>query len=635
MAVSPSQDGDSQEGGGRFWRAELSASLVCLLAALAGWRLGTQPAALWAYGIAYLAGGAFAAAESAVRLRRGILDVHFLMLAVAAGAAGLGEWGEGAALLFLFSFSSGLEQFALERTQREIRALLHAAPKTATVLDGTEREVPVDELEPGMRLLVRPGELFPVDGQMLEGETSADESNLTGEAAPVAKRVGDPVYSGTLNQWGAVEVRVERRAQESALQKVVRLIQTAQRMKAPSQRFTDRFGTGYTWVILGLAGGMFLLWWLGFGHAPFRATPGEPSAFYHAMTLLVVASPCALVLSIPSAVLAAIASGARRGVLFRGGAAVEKLGEVSVVAMDKTGTLTTGELRVEEVRSDPPGSEAEVLRLACALEQKSTHPLARAVTRHGLETGVETAPAERVESVTGSGMRAEVGGREVLLGRRHWVLEGAGRAAGFPETLDGVTEVWLRSGALLGRIVLRDAIRPEAPALVKRFRELGLRTLVLTGDRSAAAAHLKQALGLDDVRGELSPEQKLAVVRELGSVGERVAMVGDGVNDAPSIAAAHVGVAMGARGSDAALEQADLVLMQDRLENFLLAYELSGAARRVIRQNLGVSLGVIGVLMIFALCERLPLTLGVLGHEGSTIIVVLNSLRLLWIGRRA
>jgi Cd2+/Zn2+-exporting ATPase len=415
---------------------------------------------------------------------------------------------------------------------------------------------------------------------------------------------------------------------------VVRLIQTAQRMKAPSQRFTDRFGTGYTWVILGLAGGMFLLWWLGFGHAPFRALPGEPSAFYHAMTLLVVASPCALVLSIPSAVLAAIATGARRGVLFRGGAAVEKLGEVNVVAMDKTGTLTTGELRVEEIRSDPAGKEAEVLRLACMLEQKSTHPLARAVVRHGTEVGVEAGQVEHVESVTGQGIRAEFGGEEVRVGRRQWVLEQGGRAGVFEDTGVGVTEVWIRKGELLGRIVLRDAIRPEAAGLVKRFRELGLRMLVLTGDRPAAAAHLKQVLGLEDVRGELSPEQKLSVVRELAAGGSRVAMIGDGVNDAPSIAAAHVGVAMGARGSDAALEQADLVLMQDRLENFLLAYELSGAARRVIRQNLAVSLGVIGVLMVLALSERLQLTLGVLGHEGSTIVVVLNSLRLLWIGHR-
>ena len=634
------QDAGHPEAAGRYWREELGASAVCLLAALTGWWLGERPGAIWAYGAAYLAGGGFAAAESWVRLRRGILDVHFLMLAVAAGAAGLGEWGEGAALLFLFSFSSGLEQFALERTQREIRALLHAAPKTAVVLDGGGRAVPVEELEPGMRLLVRPGELFPVDGLVLKGETSADESNLTGEAVPVGKREGASVYSGTLNLWGAVEVRVERRARESALQKVVRLIQTAQRMKAPSQRFTERFGTGYTWVILGLAVAMFFVWWLGLGHAPFRAVPGEPSAFYHAMTLLVVASPCALVQSIPSAVLAAIATGARRGVLYRGGAAVEKLGEVSVVAMDKTGTLTTGELRVEEICSEPAGHEVEVLRLACALEEKSTHPLARAVVRHGVESGVESVMADRLESVTGNGIRAEVGGREVRLGRRAWVLEGSGLEAGardavFGETGGGVSEVWLRSGELMGRIVLRDAIRPGALELVKRFRALGLRMLVLTGDRPAAAAHLKQALGLEDVRGELSPEQKLEVVRGLSAAGERVAMVGDGVNDAPSIAAAHVGVAMGARGSDAALEQADLVLMQDRLENFLLAYELSGAARRVIRQNLGVSLGVICLLMVLALGERLQLTVGVLGHEGSTILVVLNSLRLLWIGRGA
>ncbi len=615
------------------WKQELVLSGACLAATLLGWGFSQGPVSASAYLLAYLSGGWYAARESWARLRLRVVDVHFLMLAVAAGAGALGHWNEGGMLLFLFSFSGALERFALERTQREIRSLLHAAPKTAAVIGptGAEQILPVDQLIAGMRVLVRPGELFAVDAEVSRGETAADESNLTGEAVPVAKQVGSVVLSGTLNLWGVVEATVIRPAQESALQKVVRLIQTAQRTKAPSQRFTDRFGTGYTICILGLTGVMFLVWWLLLGHAPFGAVEGVPSAFYHAMTLLVVASPCALVLSIPSAILAAIASGARHGILFRGGAAVEKLGEIQVVAMDKTGTLTTGELSVVDILSDPPGNEAEVLQLAYSLDRKSNHPLARAVTRHGKQAGLQPLELEHVESVTGSGMRAQLAGREVLLGQRRWV-GGPPIAHTDNQTGDGVTEIWLRYGELTGRMILRDEIRPEAPALVAQLRRLGLRTMVLTGDRAKAAAHLREALSLDDVRGELSPEQKLEVIRSLSAEGSRVAMIGDGVNDAPSIAAAHVGVAMGARGSDAALEQADLVLMHDRLENFLAAYRLSRAARQVIRQNLAVSLGVILLLVGMAICERLPLTLGVLGHEGSTILVVLNSLRLIWMG---
>ncbi len=281
------------------------------------------------------------------------------MLAVALGSASIGAWGEGATLLFLFSFSGALEHFALGRTQREIRSLFKDAPRVATVLDanGQERELPVERLRPGMRLLIKPDAQFPVDAEIAKGRTASDESNLTGEAAPVEKGVGDTVLAGTQNLWGAVEVVTLRAAKESALQKIIQLIKEAQQQKAPSQQFTDKFSAFYTYLILGLSLVMFFVWWLGFGLTPFTENGARPSAFYHTMTLLVVASPCALVLSIPSAVLAAIAWGARHGILFRGGAAVEKLAGIQTVALDKTGTLTTGELRVEEVESFPPGRE--------------------------------------------------------------------------------------------------------------------------------------------------------------------------------------------------------------------------------------------------------------------------------------
>jgi len=447
----------------------------------------------------------------------------------------------------------------------------------------------------------------------------------------VDKQVGDTVLSGTINIWGAVEVVVLRPVAESSLRKVIRLIKEAQRQKAPAQRFTDKFGTAYTYGVLILSLGMFFVWWLGFDQAPFAKKGAGHSAFYHAMTLLVVASPCALVLSIPSAVLAAIAWSARHGILFRGGAAVEKLAGITTVALDKTGTLTTGELRVEKVESFPPGLEDEVARLAFSMERLSTHPLARAITRYGKQQGFTGVDLERFESITGHGLRARRGGLECLLGKRDWVVSLAGDnfARRAPDVDAGLSEIWLSYGELAGRLMLRDDVRPEARRVIDQLRGEGLETVVLTGDRKETGDHLRNELHLEDVRSELKPEEKLSQIGEMTRQGKLVAMVGDGVNDAPSLAAAHIGVAMGARASDAALEQADVVLMHDRLENFLAAFRLSQRARSIIRQNLVISLGTVVVLVVFAMLGKIPLTVGVVGHEGSTVVVVMNSLRFL------
>ena len=617
------------------WKAQLALAIACgvlgLIAAYvvpAAWRVPV-------FVLSYLAGAWFPAEEVWERLRQRAIDVHFLMLAVAAGSASIGAWGEGATLLFLFSLSGALEHFALGRTQKEIRSLFRESPKFATILgpDGNEHEVKVEALERGMRLLVKPGSQFPVDGEVLKGGTATDESNLTGEATPVEKSVGDTVLAGTLNLWGAVEVGVLRCASESSLQKIIRLIREAQHQKAPAQRFTDRFSTFYTYLVLILSLVMFFVWWLGLNLPPFASTETVRSAFYRTMTLLVVASPCALVLSIPSAVLAAIAWGARHGVLIRGGAAVEKLADVDVVALDKTGTLTTGELRVEKVESFPTGRENEIALLAYSLEKLSTHPLARAITRYGKQQKLEPLEFSGFESVTGQGLRARLNGEVVTLGRREWVTQS--QAASPPITVEtGFSEVWLARDGLIGRIILRDDIRAQARNVIDQLKNSGLRTLVLTGDRRATADHLKTELHLDEVRAELKPEEKVAAIKSLNDEGHRVAMVGDGVNDAPSLAVAHVGVAMGARGSDAALEQADVVLMHDRLENFLAAFHLSRRAQAIIRQNLIVSLGTVAVLVVFALIGKIPLPVGVVGHEGSTVVVVMNSLRLLLGGNK-
>ncbi len=621
------------------WKAQAVAAGLCAIFGLAGY---FTPQPMWSvpfYVVAYFAGGWFAAREAFGKIRTWTLDVHFLMLAVAAGSAAVGAWAEGSMLLFLFSTSGALERYAMGRTQREIRSLFRTAPKVATLVDaeGQEHEVAVDGLHAGQRLLVKPGAQFPVDAEIVKGKTASDESNLTGEATPVEKSLGDTVLAGTINLWGVVEVVVLRPANESALQKVIRLIHEAQHLKAPSQRFTDKFGTGYTYAILGLALGMFFFWWLGMGLPPLASSEATRSAFYRAMTLLVVASPCALVLSIPSAVLAAIAWGARRGILFRGGAAVEKLSEVNVVALDKTGTLTTGELQVETVESFPPGREAEIARLAFSIERLSTHPLARAITRYGKQHSLVPVEFDHSKSVTGLGIQVEFGARKIFLGRREWlanVLTQDSRWTTLTERVTpaqpGLSEVWIGDGDLLGRLLLRDDIRPQSGPVLETLRKMGVHCVVLTGDRPASARALQQKLGLADVRAELKPEQKVEAIRGFMADGKRVAMIGDGVNDAPSLAVAHVGVAMGARGADAALEQAEIVLMHDRLENFVAAFRLSQKARMVIRQNLLVSLGTVAVLVGFAVFGKIPLTVGVIGHEGSTVIVVMNSLRLLF-----
>ncbi|MEW6306107.1 MAG: heavy metal translocating P-type ATPase [Verrucomicrobiota bacterium] len=627
--VEPDREGLETE-----WKQQLAAAAVCGACGLAGFALNSHPASLALYALAYVAGGLFALHEVLERLRERVLDVHFLMLAVALGSASIGGWAEGATLLFLFSLSGALEHYAMGRTQREIRSLFKTAPKTATLLDaqGNERPIGVDGLAAGMKLRVKPGDQFPVDAEIIKGKTAADESNLTGEATPVDKTVGDTVLAGTINLWGVVDVGVLRPANQSALQKIIQLIKEAQHLKAPAQRFTDQFGTRYTYAILSLSLVMFFVWWLAFGLEPFLSTGETKSAFYRTMTLLVVASPCALVLSIPSAILAAIAWAARHGILFRGGAAVEKLSAVNVVAMDKTGTLTTGELQVERVESFPPGREAEIAQLAYSLERLSTHPLARAVTRYGKQNQIAPVELEDFESVAGTGLKARHGREQLRLGRRDWLATGehAALVAQVPPAEAGHAEVWLGNGQLVGRVLLRDDIRPQARAVVDELRRLGLRTLVLTGDHQAAADLLQETLGPDEVRAELKPEQKVEAVAAFTKEGRKVAMIGDGVNDAPSLAAADVGVAMGARGSDAALEQAEVVLMHDRLENFLAAFQLSRRAQRIIRQNLALSLGTVAVLVVCALLGTIPLTVGVVGHEGSTVIVVLNSLRLLF-----
>ena len=631
---------EEESNTGEEWRFLSVLAGICGVSLLIGFgleRTGLASATiiLGFYGVSMIAGGWDAASDAFQKIRHGVLDIHFLMLAVAIGATSIGAYVEGALLLFLFSLSGALEHFAMYRTHREIHSLVASAPKQARLIlaDGSTREVPIGEITIGQMLQVKPDELFPIDGKIRDGRTAADEATLTGESVPVEKDVGDQVFAGTLNLWGVAKIEVTRKAEDSSLQKIIRLIHEAQQQKAPSQRFTDRFGTHYTYLVLAMTALVFLGWWLLMDLHPFIGGDESPSAFYRAMTFLVVASPCALVLSIPSAILACIARGARMGVLFRGGAPIEKLAEVDCVALDKTGTLTTGELEVQGAESFPPGSEDAVLETAYSLERNSNHPIARAITLYGEKHGLATHEVSDYESISGRGIRAVSGDSVCFLGRRElFAMDDLGAVLNdVPEPPPSMTEVWVVHEGLIGRILLQDRIRTHSAVVLQRFREMGIRTVMLTGDRRAAAEEVGRELGIQEVRAGLFPEDKVKAILEMNAEGFKVAMVGDGVNDAPSLAAAYVSAGMGARGSDAALEQAEIVLMNDRIEKFLDALLLCRKAKRLIRWNLVIALGTVATMMGASILGLIPLTVGVIAHEGSTVLVCLNSLRLLFI----
>jgi heavy metal-(Cd/Co/Hg/Pb/Zn)-translocating P-type ATPase len=606
------------------YRTMLALAGICGLTTLAGFLLrhgGANDALIsGCFAIAYLSGGWFTAQDVWQGLKRGKIDIHFLMIAVAFGALIVNAALEGATLLFLFSLSNALEQFANHRTRRSIESLLQVAPKQALRREYADwTDVSVEEVRPGDELLVKPGQLFPVDGVVIEGATSADESALTGEAIPVAKQAGDSVSGGTINLDGQCVIRATREMEESAASRIVALIEIAQQQKAPAQRFTDSFSRYYTWIALALSAvvfGTLLVLQRPFG-----------DALYRTMTVLVVASPCALVLSIPSAILVAIAAGARRGILFRGGIAVENLAGATQFAFDKTGTLTKGALRVARISAFDSASEDNVLQIAASLAQFSTHPLARAIVAEGSDHKLPLLPARDFLNVAGLGMEGSINGQRIFVGSRRLLRDRRIPLPEIPQSDEG--EVWVATTNAIGLIHLRDEIRPAAKGVVDFLKRSGVSVALLTGDRSVPAGRVAEQVGITDVRAELSPQAKLQCIHDWRAAGRKVAMVGDGINDAPSLTAADVSLGMGARGSDAALEQADVILMHDKIENVEQAFRLSRRARAIIWQNLIIALGVVFVLIISAVAEKINLTTGVIGHEGSTVVVILNGLRLL------
>jgi Cd2+/Zn2+-exporting ATPase len=629
--VHDHSSGHDHEEAGEWRKLALlaAASGVLGLLSLAAARLAGADS-VWAValiGASCLAGGWDAAIDGWASLRQRRVDVHMLMLVVAAGAWVVGARNEGALLLFLFSTAGALEHFVMDRTRGAIDALLDRAPKKARLLgaDDIETEIAVASLRPGDRVAVLPGELIPADGKVLSGESAVDESNLTGEAKPSAKRPGADVAGGTLNTWGRLVVQVTKAEADSALQRIVRLIREAQESKAPAQRTIDRWGDAYAIFTLSAAGVFFLILLL--GGTP--ATGDQTSALYRSMTLLVVLSPCALVLSVPSAVLAAIAAGARNGILFRGGAAVERLADVDCVCFDKTGTLTAGEPEVAALEVFPSGADRlRALSALLSLEAGTTHPFAAGVVKACLKEGAVQIPVVGLSNSPGQGVAGSVAGNRWSVGTREFVgghdLPPAPTDAGAI-----VSEVWASDGTVVVRATLVDQIRPESGPTLAALHHRKIRTVMLTGDREEAAAAAARQVGVQSYAAALTPDAKMAAIRRFSSEGHVVAMVGDGVNDAPSLAAADVAIGMGGRGSDAALESSDLVLTDDRIGRLVDAIELSRTARIAIRFNIIVSIGAALGMAAYVVFNHAPLTLGVAVHEGSTVLVCLNGLRLL------
>lgn len=612
----------------------LAAGALLLVAWVGGNWLGLSPAAAIAlYLISYVFGGFDLVRHWTRSLLRGrvTFDIDLLMLLAALGAAALGEWAEGAFLLFLFSFAHALEHYALDRARGAIRALAELAPATARVVRSDDTiEIAIERVVVGDTVAVRPAERIPVDGTVERGRSAVDQAPITGESVPVGKSPGDEVFAGTVNGEGALFVTATRVAGDRTLDRVVALVEEAQTQKAPTQRFSDRFERIFVPLVLGAD--LLLI----FVPPLLGLWPLELS-FYRAMAMLVAASPCALALGTPSAVLAGIAQAARNGVLVKGGAHLENLGTLRAIAFDKTGTLTVGEPRVTDLVPVAGATETELLAVTAAVERHSQHPLGAAVVRHAEEGGAPTYEAEDLESVTARGVRARVRAELAEVGNlRLWQdadVSVPGEVSDAVARLQraGRSTMAVRWGERwLGAIGVADRTRDGAAQVLERLRAMGVTTLVmLTGDNRGVAEAIAGEVGLSEVRAELLPEHKVDAVRELLRRHGRVAMVGDGVNDAPALANATVGIAMGGAGTAVALETADVALMGDQLSRLPFAVGLSRQARSIIQQNLYISLGVIAFLILATTTGLIGIGPAVLMHEGSTLVVIGNALRLL------
>ncbi|MFF4488176.1 heavy metal translocating P-type ATPase [Streptomyces sp. NPDC001544] len=608
-----------------------AASLMLFLIALPLYLLG---APVWAWGplfaLTYATGGWEAGWAGLRALKDRTLDVDLLMVVAALGAAAIGQVLDGALLIVIFATSGALEAIATARTADSVRGLLDLAPATATRLadDGAEESVPTGQLAVGDVLLVRPGERIGADGRVLDGASEVDQATITGEPLPVVKRAGDEVFAGTLNGTGALRVKVERDSSDSVIARIVAMVEEASETKAPTQLFIEKVEQRYS---LGMVAATIALFAL-----PLVFGAALQPTLLRAMTFMIVASPCAVVLATMPPLLSAIANAGRHGVLVKSAVVMEQLGQVDVVALDKTGTLTEGTPRVTDIRPLPSSGldEAALLRYAAAAEHPSEHPLARAVVDAARTRNLDIPLVEDFASAPGSGVTATVDGKAVAVGSPARLRGGSddpvvAMAARLED--EGRTAVMVEiEGVPVGLLGIADRLREEAAATVTALTGLtGCAPVLVTGDNPRAAAHLASEVGITDVRAGLLPQDKVSAVKELEQDGRKVLVVGDGVNDAPALAAAHTGIAMGRTGSDLALETADAVVVRDELATVPTVVALSRRARRLVVQNLVIAGTFITGLVIWDLAGTLPLPLGVAGHEGSTVIVGLNGLRLL------
>lgn len=617
--TTPAGDDAADHEAERLWEVrELQlaavAGVLLLGALVTGATLGGPlvPVLNWA---GLLVGASTFVPSTLRRLARGKIGVGTLMTIAAVGAVLLGEVAEAAALAFLFSVSEGLEEYSLARTRRGLRALLSLVPTQASVLrDGVEVSVSPDQLQPGDLMVVRPGERLATDGVVRTGRTALDVSAITGESVPVEAGPGDAVYAGSINGSGALEVEVTTSAQDNSLARIVRIVEAEQSRKGQAQRLADRIAKplvpGVILVALAIAllGSLF----------------GDPATWVErALVVLVAASPCALAISVPVSVVAAVGAASRTGVLIKGGAALEALGAIRVVALDKTGTLTRGTPEVVSVVPVPGESPERVLEVAAGLEARSEHPLAAAI----LAAVPAVTPGTDVQAVPGAGLTGRVEGRPARLGKPGWVDPGPLADEVTRMQRAGATAVLVEvDGRLLGAVAVRDELRPEAAAVVRQLRRDGYEVAMLTGDNAVTAAALAREVGITDVHAGLRPEDKATLVAGMRS-RRRTAMVGDGVNDAPALATADLGIAMGAMGADVAIETADVALMGQDLRHLPQAFAHARRARRIMLQNVGMSLAIIVVLMPLALFGVLGLAAVVLVHEVAEIFVIANGVR--------
>lgn len=613
-------------------QAALGSGLLMLIAwAASGW---SEVLSVILYVISYTVGGWIKAKEGVETLvKERDLDVNLLMIAAALGAAAIGYWNEGAMLIFIFAMSGALESYTMERSKKDISALMALKPATAIRIEqGAMSEVPIDQLAVGDLLLVRPGELIPADGKVCRGESSVNQASITGESLPVEKAAGSEVFAGTVNGEGPLYIEVTTAAEDTLFAKIIRMVEEAETEVPDSQRFIKRLESVYARVVVIATAALIVL-------PPFVLDWSWSNTFYKAMVFLVVASPCALVSSIMPAMLSAISKSARKGILFKGGVHLENMAKVKVVAFDKTGTLTEGVPQVTDLIAGEGYSREELLAVSASIEKLSSHPLAEAVVRLAEEEQVELYSTEENKSVTGWGIEGRIDGRLWRIGRSDMLdeqtpAEAAGHAqwTAVREQLESegkTVSLILEEERIAGMIALQDTVRPQAAAAVQKLHRLGVKVAMLTGDRKAAAGVMAGKTGVDLVFADLLPEDKVTRIKELRGQYGQVVMVGDGVNDAPALATATVGIGMGMKGSGAALEIADVVLMNDNIEEIASTIELARRTQRIVKQNMIFAVTVIVTLMLSNFLQGIALPFGVVGHEGSTILVILNGLRLL------